>query len=181
MDFFYKRKINYYETDKMGIVHHSNYIRFLEEARSDWLESIGIPMGELESRGYTIPTLEVHIKYKHHVTCGDVITIRPAVTEYNGCRITVCYEVKSGENTVIEAYTKHCFTTSKFSTAFGYYTEARGRNATAWGVSTTATGKNSTAWESVATASGHSATAWGYKTEASGRNATAWAVPRLHP
>ncbi|MCR4719475.1 MAG: acyl-CoA thioesterase [Firmicutes bacterium] len=112
MDFFYKRKINYYETDKMGIVHHSNYVRFLEEARSYWLESIGIPMGELESRGYTIPTLEVHIKYKHHVTCGDVITIRPAVTEYNGCRITVCYEVKSGESTVIEAYTRHCFTTS---------------------------------------------------------------------
>ena len=33
MDFTYKRIINYYETDKMGIVHHSNYIRFLEEAR----------------------------------------------------------------------------------------------------------------------------------------------------
>ena len=31
----FERKINYYETDKMGIVHHSNYIRFLEEARTD--------------------------------------------------------------------------------------------------------------------------------------------------
>ena len=115
MDFIYERKINYYETDKMGIVHHSNYIRFLEEARSFWLESIELPMRELEKRGYTIPTLEVHVKYKHHITCGDIITIRPFVTEYNGLRITVCYEVsdKSNGNTVIEAMTKHCFTSDK--------------------------------------------------------------------
>lgn len=110
MDFNYERKINYYETDKMGIVHHSNYIRFLEESRSYWLESIGIPMSELEKRGYTIPTLEVHVKYKHHVTCGDTITIKPIITEFNGLRITVSYEVKHGDDTVIEAYTKHCFT-----------------------------------------------------------------------
>ena len=40
MDYTYSRIINYYETDKMGIVHHSNYIRFLEEARSRWLEAL---------------------------------------------------------------------------------------------------------------------------------------------
>lgn len=115
MNFVYERKINYYETDKMGIVHHSNYIRFLEEARAYWLESIGLSMQELERRGYTIPTLEVYVKYKRHVTCGDIITIRPAVTEYNGLRITVCYEVlnKANASTVIEAMTKHCFTSDK--------------------------------------------------------------------
>ena len=37
MSFTYKRIINYYETDRMGVVHHSNYIRFLEEARCRWL------------------------------------------------------------------------------------------------------------------------------------------------
>ena len=44
MDFIYKREINYYETDKMGVVHHSNYIRYLEEARSKWLKELKIPM-----------------------------------------------------------------------------------------------------------------------------------------
>ena len=68
MSYTYKRKINYYETDKMGIVHHSNYIRFLEESRCYWLESLGIPMEYLEENGYTIPTLEVNCKYKYHVT-----------------------------------------------------------------------------------------------------------------
>ena len=112
MDFEYKRKINYYETDKMGVVHHSNYIRFLEEARCSWLEKLNIPMEKLEEEGITIPTLEVNCKYKYHVTSGDVIIIRPYITEYTGVRMTVGYDVleeKTGK-VVIDAYTKHCFT-----------------------------------------------------------------------
>ncbi len=112
MKFEYIREINYYETDKMGVVHHSNYIRFLEEARCKWLKELGISMEFLEENGYTIPTLEVNCQYKTHVTSGDVIIVRPIVTEYNGVRMTVCYEVtniKTGKE-VIKAWTRHCFT-----------------------------------------------------------------------
>ena len=45
----YFHKVNYYETDKMGITHHSNYIRWMEEARMDFLESVGFGMRELEA------------------------------------------------------------------------------------------------------------------------------------
>ena len=55
MDFTFERNINYYETDKMGVVHHSNYIRFLEEARCYWLQSIEMPFDLLEDNGITIP------------------------------------------------------------------------------------------------------------------------------
>ena len=112
MSFEYKRIINYYETDKMGIVHHSNYIRFLEEARCRWLEQLGISMEKLEQEGYTIPTLEVNCKYKYHVTSGDIIIIKPKITEYNGVRMTVSYDVidEKTNKIVIEAWTKHCFT-----------------------------------------------------------------------
>ena len=112
MNYKYERKINYYETDKMGVVHHSNYIRFLEEARSRWMEEFQMSMEYLENIGYTIPTLEVYCKYKHHVTSGDTLIIEPYVTEYNGVRMTVSYKV-TNKNTgieVIEAWTKHCFT-----------------------------------------------------------------------
>ena len=80
MSFTYKRKINYYETDKMGIVHHSNYIRFIEESRSRWLEELNISMEKLEQLCYTIPTLEVNCKYKYHVTSGDTIIIEPSIS-----------------------------------------------------------------------------------------------------
>ena len=112
MEFEYKREINYYETDKMGIVHHSNYIRFLEEARCKWLKELGIPMETLEEMGYTIPTLEINCKYKNHVSSGDVIIIKPIITEYNGVRMTVSYKVtenNTGKDVII-AWTKHCFT-----------------------------------------------------------------------
>lgn len=113
MEFVYERKINYYETDRMGIVHHSNYIRYMEEARCAWMEALGIPMSLLEERGFTIPTLEVNCKYLYHVTSGDVIEIVPEVSEYNGVRMTVTYEVRdrgTGRE-VIRGWTKHCFTT----------------------------------------------------------------------
>ncbi len=112
MSFKYERKINYYETDRMGVVHHSNYIRFLEEARSRWMEELNIPMEKLENEGFTIPTLEVDCKYKHHVTSGDIIVIEPYISEFNGIRMTVNYNVtnqKTGD-IVIDAFTKHCFT-----------------------------------------------------------------------
>ena len=112
MDFKYIREINYYETDKMGIVHHSNYIRFLEEARCRWMKELGLPMEKLEDLGYTIPTLEVNCKYLYPVTSGDVISIRPYISEYNGVRMTISYEVinTNTNNEVIKAITKHCFT-----------------------------------------------------------------------
>lgn len=112
MEGTFERKINYYETDKMGVVHHSNYIRFLEEARCDWLENIEMPFEVLEDNGITIPVLEVKCKYKYHVTFGDTILIKPFVKEYTGVRMTVGYEVinKETEKLVLEAETKHCFT-----------------------------------------------------------------------
>ena len=67
MDFIFERKINYYETDKMGIVHHSNYIRFLEEARCKMLEQFEMPYSSFESNGIMIPVLGVNCSFKHHV------------------------------------------------------------------------------------------------------------------
>lgn len=112
MNIVYERKINYYETDRMGVVHHSNYIRYLEEARCFWMESIGIPFEALEEKGVTIPVLEVNCKYKYHVTFADTLQIRVIVKEYTGVRMTVGYDVrdkKTGKEVII-AETKHCFT-----------------------------------------------------------------------
>lgn len=112
METIFERKINYYETDRMGVVHHSNYIRFLEEARCFWLEQIDMPFALLEENGITIPVLGVNCTYKNHVTFGDTILIKPYMKEYSGVRMTVGYDVieKVTGKTVIEAETKHCFT-----------------------------------------------------------------------
>ncbi|MBO6243326.1 MAG: acyl-CoA thioesterase [Clostridia bacterium] len=112
MDFVYKRPINYYETDKMGIVHHSNYIRFLEEARGYYFDELNMPFVEYEKNNVTIPVLGVNCTYKHHVTYGDTLLIKVFIKKYNGVRLTVSYDVRDEKTneTVIIAETKHCFT-----------------------------------------------------------------------
>ena len=112
MSFTFERRINYYETDKMGVVHHSNYIRFLEETRCEWLEKIGMPFEVLEKNGITIPVLGVNCQYKYHVTFGNTIVIKPYMKEYSGVRMTVGYEVieKETGKLVLTGETKHCFT-----------------------------------------------------------------------
>ena len=112
MDFNIERRINYYETDRMGVVHHSNYIRYLEEARCHWLDAIGMPFSVLEENGITIPVLGVNVTYKHHVTFDDTIIINVYAKEYNGVRMTIGYNVtdKKTGNLVLTGETKHCFT-----------------------------------------------------------------------
>lgn len=112
MSFTFERKINYYETDRMGVVHHSNYIRYLEEARCNWMEEMQLPMSLLEERDLTIPVLAVNCTYKYHVTFEDTILIKVYIKEYNGVRMTIAYDVKDKKtgNTVLVGETKHCFT-----------------------------------------------------------------------
>lgn len=108
----FERKINYYETDRMGVVHHSNYIRFLEEARCEWLEKKNMPFSKLEENGITIPVLGVSCTYKYHVTFEDTILVSTKITEYTGVRMKVEYEVtdKKTGKLVLLGETKHCFT-----------------------------------------------------------------------
>lgn len=111
----FEREINYYETDRMGVVHHSNYIRYLEEARCNFLDQIGYPYSALEEKGIMIPVLGVNCEYKHAVTFGDTIQIDVFIKEFSGVKFTVAYHVvdKKSKNIVIQAETKHCFTNTE--------------------------------------------------------------------
>lgn len=110
----YIRKINYYETDGMRVVHHSNYIRFLEEARCYMLEKIGLPYSEIENQGFMIPVLEVNCKYKFPARFNDIIEVETNIAEFNGIHFIIEYTIfNSTTNKVCAtATTKHCFTNS---------------------------------------------------------------------
>jgi acyl-CoA thioester hydrolase len=111
----FERKINYYETDRMGIVHHSNYVRFLEEARCYWLEQVDLPYAVMEENGIAIPVLGVNCNFKHGVTYGDTIVIEMFKKEYNGVKLIVEYTVtnKATGTVVMTGETTHCFTTKE--------------------------------------------------------------------
>lgn len=108
----YIHKVNYYETDKMGITHHSNYIRFMEEARMSFLSEIGYPMTRLEADGITSPVVSVNCEYKHTTTFSDEIEIEVSIIQYTGVKLSLSYLMRNagtGE-IVAAACSSHCFT-----------------------------------------------------------------------
>ena len=105
----YQRKIHYYETDKMGITHHSNYIRFMEEARMNFLSQIGFPMTVLEHRGIRSPVVSLSCEYKHTTTFDDFIDIDIKVKGYTGVRLMLEYTLTCKEVEVMKAVSTHCF------------------------------------------------------------------------
>ncbi len=93
----YRHTVQYYETDKMGITHHSNYIRWMEEARVDFLSGTGWDYLKLEQMGVISAVVSVSCDFKHPTTFSDVVTVRTTATEFNG--VTMRFEyVMTNEN-----------------------------------------------------------------------------------
>lgn len=111
----YTHTVHYYETDKMGITHHSNYIRFMEEARMHFLGEIGFPMTMLEQAGIESPVVSISCDYKHTTTYSDEIAIEVRVTGYTGARLTLSYKMfnKATGVLVATAMSVHCFIDQK--------------------------------------------------------------------
>ena len=108
----YEHYAQYYETDKMNVVHHSNYIRWFEEARVDFMNAVGLPYDKMEESGIMMPVLSVDCKYISPVRFGDTVIIETAVTLFKGIKIQMSYKVRdkqTGELRTVGS-TSHCFT-----------------------------------------------------------------------
>ena len=112
----YVRVVNYYETDQMQVVHHSNYARYLEEARLHLMDQVGLSYDKLEEMGIIIPVLELHDYYTKSITYGDVIEIKPTIIKLSPVRFTLKYEIfRSGTDEVLHtAQTSHAFVDTEF-------------------------------------------------------------------
>lgn len=115
--FVYKRNINYYETDKMGVVHHSNYARFLEECRIEMMDYYDMSFTSIEDMGYMIPVLELNCSFKESVKFGEKIVIVPTIYKVTPARFYVSYVIYDETMTHVkhEATTSHCFVDSEFN------------------------------------------------------------------
>lgn len=110
----YLRKVQYYETDRMGIVHHSNYVRWMEEARIAFLESIGISFASMEAMGIVSPVTGLSVDYKKPCTFGDTVEILVEIEKYNGIEFDVRYTMHNREtgDLLALASSRHCFLVS---------------------------------------------------------------------
>lgn len=108
----YERDVFYYETDRMGIVHHSNYIKWLEESRIDYLAQIGLPFDEMERRGIMVPVLHVEFDYRLPFRFGDRFRVELSLDKFNGVKMDFAYHVYDVSSGQLYGTGKssHCFT-----------------------------------------------------------------------
>lgn len=107
----YEHEAQYYETDQMGIVHHSNYIRWFESARIWYMKQIGVDYRDMEEQGIISPVLGVSCEYKGMVRFGDVVYVVPRIVKYNGVKLEISYQVldKKSREVRTQGNSKHCF------------------------------------------------------------------------
>jgi len=106
----YYHKVQYYETDKMKITHHSNYVRWMEEARTDFLENIGYGYDRLEAEGIISPVVSISCDYRKTSTYPDVIGIDVKIVEFKGLKLILSYTMTNAEGDIVFTSTStHCF------------------------------------------------------------------------
>lgn len=103
--------VSYYETDRMGVTHHSNYIRWMEDARVALLNEAGMPYEKFEELGIISPVVSVNADYKNTTTFADIIDIEVEILKYNGVKLEIGYTMKKHDTDkiVCKATSGHCF------------------------------------------------------------------------
>ena len=86
-------RVRYAETDRMGLLHHANYLVYFEQARTELLRSLGLTYRNLEDQGFLLVLTKIEVRYKRPAHYDDLLTIRTTVERTTAVRIDHRYEV----------------------------------------------------------------------------------------
>ena len=87
-------RVRYAETDRMGLLHHANYIVYFEQARTELLRNRGWSYREIEDAGHFLVIVEVGCKFKRPAHYDDLLTIKTIVEKVTHVKIVHRYEVR---------------------------------------------------------------------------------------
>ena len=94
-------RVQYYETDQMGVVHHSNYIRYFEIGRTELMRRVGLSYKNLEDAGTVMPITNIEARYLSPAHYDDIICIRSSIKEMPKARIVFYYEIYNEERKLL--------------------------------------------------------------------------------
>ncbi len=95
----------YAETDQMGIIHHSVYAIWYEQARTEFLNEVGLRYDEIEKQGIMTPLVELNCKYKRPAYYNQEIEIRTKIIELTPVKFTVQYDIYDKDKKLINVGT----------------------------------------------------------------------------
>lgn len=93
--------VRYYETDQMGIVHHSNYIRYFECGRNAMLVEYGIPIEKVEEAGVMMAVVAVDCRYRTPARMGDRLKIVSMIDALPTAKVTIRSEIHNQDGALV--------------------------------------------------------------------------------
>ncbi len=97
-----EHRVYYYDTDKMGVVYHSNYLKWMEVARTEFFRDI-LPYSTLEEMGVMLPVKTLNIEYFNSVKYDELIKIKIKLLEFSKIKIKFLYEIYDESFTQLKA------------------------------------------------------------------------------
>jgi acyl-CoA thioester hydrolase len=86
-------RVRYAETDRMGLLHHANYLVYFEQGRTELLRSLGLSYRDLEDQGYLLVLTKLEVRYRRPARYDDLLTLRTTVVKTTAVRIDHRYEL----------------------------------------------------------------------------------------
>jgi acyl-CoA thioester hydrolase len=103
-------RVRYAETDAMGVAYHGSYIPWLEMARVQLLDDLGLPYRTMEERGFHLPVVDLRCEYRQPCRFDDRLEVIARITERPRARVTLAYEIHCGDRFLARAWTVHAVT-----------------------------------------------------------------------
>jgi len=106
--FTYRRRVQFYETDAQGFMHHSNYFRLFEETRGEFLRSLGLPYSELRKMGFEVVLIDAYAKYLRPVYYDDLLEVHLKLEDLSKVKFVFAYTVAVEGELKAKGKTTHC-------------------------------------------------------------------------
>ncbi len=110
--FEYRHRVRYRECDPMGVVYHTHYIDYLEEARTEALRDIGLPYKRIEELGIMMPVVDLAVRYFSPARYDDVVVVNTIFDDQKpGASVKIRYEVhrESNGDQLLTGHVTLCF------------------------------------------------------------------------
>ncbi|MCL6591778.1 MAG: acyl-CoA thioesterase [Firmicutes bacterium] len=104
--------IRYAETDRMGIVHHSNYPIWFEVGRMDFFQKVGASYTGIEAEGILLPLIQLGCNFKQAIRYGETVLIKTHLTKISSVKCEFSYEIhlQGGNKLLSTGTTVHAWT-----------------------------------------------------------------------
>jgi len=101
IEYDYKFRVSYPDTDKTGTMHHANYVKYYEAARWELFRSIGVPYNSIEEAGVMCPVIKMNFKFIKTTRYDELLTVKTTLTALKGVRAWFSYQLYNEQNELI--------------------------------------------------------------------------------